>query len=188
MCNICRTKRKMDMKKFFNTLCLAAVLMSAASCKFDTQSTQSISFGFDKAEAVMMGYVEPTVPESGVYWLLHLYSGGVQTAYLTLVSKEGEDSFLPTGTFKCSTSKSPEVGTFIQGSVDKEGAPQYSYVITDSDDRYTYYSLLTDGTVGISKDKDDYIVSASLFSYTTVVSLSFKGEVKYANEEEETEE
>ena len=175
------------MKKFLNTLCITLALLSIASCKFNTQNTSSMSFGFDNADAVMEGYVDPEKPESGVIWKLHLYSGGIQMAYITLVAAEGKDSFVPVGTFKCGTSKSPAIGTFIQGYVNEEGAPQSSYVITHNDEYYTYYSLLTDGTVSITKDKDDYVVNGSLFSYTTVVTISFKGEIKYPNEEGETE-
>ena len=187
MCNICRIKKTVDMKKFLNTLCITLALLSIASCKFNTQNTANMSFGFDNADAVMEGYVDPEKPESGVIWKLHLYSGGIQMAYITLVAAEGKDSFVPVGTFKCGTSKTPVIGTFIQGHVNEEGTPQSSYVITGSDGNYTYYSLLTDGTVSITKDKDDYVVNGSLFSYTTVVTISFKGEIKYPNEEGETE-
>lgn len=176
------------MKRFFKIFGLAAVLALFASCKMNTQSTSSMSFGFDNADAVMEGYVESEKPESGVIWKLHLYSGGIQTAYITLVAAEGTDSFVPVGTFKCGTSKTPAIGTFIQGHVNEEGTPQSSYVITGSDGNYTYYSLLTDGTVSITKENDEYSLSGSLFSYTTVVTITFKGEVKYPNEEEDIEE
>ena len=191
MCNICRIKITVKMKRFFKIFGLAAVLALFASCKMNTQSTSSMSFGFDNADAEMIGYadyVDSGNPESGVIWKLHLYSGGIQTAYITLDAAEGTDSFLPTGTFKCGTSKSPAIGTFIQGHVNEEGTPQSSYVITGSDGNYTYYSLLTDGTFNITNDKDDYNVSGSMFSYSTVVTISFKGEVKYPNEEGEVEE
>lgn len=176
------------MKKFLNILCIALALLSIASCKFDTEATSSFSFAFDKADAVMEGYVNPENPESGVIWKLHLCTSGIQTAYITLVTAVGEDSFLPTGTFKCGASKTPAIGTFIQGHVSEDGTPQSSYVITGSDGNYTYYSLLTDGTFNITKDKDDYNVSGSMFSYSTVVTITFKGEVKYPNEEGEVEE
>ena len=186
MCNICRIKKTVDMKKFLNTLCITLALLSIASCKFNTQNTSSMSFGFDNADAEMIGYadyVDSGNPESGVIWKLHLYSGGIQTAYITLVAAGGTDSFLPTGTFKCGTSKTPVIGTFIQGHVNEEGTPQSSYVITGSDGNYTYYSLLTDGTVSITKEEEKYAISGSLFSYTTIVTISFKGEVKYPNDE-----
>lgn len=180
------------MDRLLKIVCFAAVLLSVVSCKFDTQSTESFSATFDKAEAVMMGYVDPAVPENGVYWLLHLYSDGVQTAYFTIVSEEGEDAYFPEGTYTCGTLKSPKIGTFIQGSWTEEMIPQYSYFIsgekvTDMGERQLLCLILTDGTVKITKDKDNYALSSSLFSFATEVSLSFKGEIQYANEGEDTE-
>ena len=178
------------MKKITRIIVLCAAILSAAilvsSCKLDAgQSTESMSFGFNDAEAIWLGYVNPEKPEEGVNWQLHFYSEGLVEAYFTIVTEECYE--VPAGTFKCAKSLPAPVNTYLPGSLDKDMKPIYSYAITGSDGQYTCYSLITDGSFELKfdKDKNEYTLNASLFSYSIVVSMSYKGEIKYPNGEEE---
>ena len=168
--------------RYFTIVPALAALLLCGSCNWTTDtSTNEQNFSFDTGEMTYLGAVDDDDTTKGSMWEIHMYTEGDIEAYFVLVTEYNEE-YVPAGTYTNATTMNPlKIGTYLPGSADATGTPQYTYVITGTDSQYIYYSVLDNGTAKLGREVTYSEKGEKIVTYTMTSSFQLNNTIIYVN-------